>query len=372
MQTGGYEVVQAADAPLSPDSPRPLRNAFFAVIGGLLAGVLIAFVVDRADRRLKTPETVEERFGVPVLATVPQIRRLDPKRNGKHGRGIGFTDQSFAFAESFRTLRSNLKYFELDRRIRTIVITSALPAEGKTLTAVNLAISLALSGASVTVIEADLRRPRIQEYFGLKDGVGVSNFLAGSHALAEATRKIVIDPSAVGAGTASARSLPHREHYFYCITSGPLPPNPAELIGSQRMRALIDQVAQVSDYVLVDTPPILVVADAASLMNMADGTLVCARLQKTTTDDARRVRALLERTNARVLGVVASGVKLSAGKDRYGYSYAPREYDAQPALWAGLDFDLDMQGQSQGPEMRGATGRQAVRPNRQSASASEQ
>ena len=160
MQTGGFEIVQLAEVPTIPSSPRPTRNAFVAVIGGLLLGILLAFVVDRLDRRIKTTDTLEREFGLPVLASIPRVGRLlVPDGSSRTDAPVGFSDTSPRFVESFRSLRTNLKYFEFDRQIRTIAVTSGLPREGKTVTTVNLAVSLALSGARVAVIEADLRRP---------------------------------------------------------------------------------------------------------------------------------------------------------------------------------------------------------------------
>lgn len=319
MQTGGFEVVQQAVPAGSPFSPKPTRNVLFALVASLILGILIAFIVDQLDRRIKTEEALEREFGLPVLAVVPRVGRrwISQKSKGANAP-VGFPDVTSRLGESFRTLRSNLKYFELDRAIRTIVVTSGLPQEGKTVTTVNLAISLALSGARVVVIEADLRRPMVSTYLGLSDGVGVSNILAGTHPLASGLQLVKISDFAPTNGRDAGESAQRArlERNFYCVTSGPLPPNPAELIGSEQMATLVVEAASNADYVLIDTPPVLLVADTLSLVGLADAVLISCRINSTTIEEAHEVRTLLQRSGARTLGLVAGGVR-SAQRGRY-------------------------------------------------------
>lgn len=335
MQTGGFEVVQAATIPDSPASPKPVLDAFFALVGGLLIGVLLAFVVDRLDRRIKTTDTLEKEFGLPVLASIPRVSHsLMPDGNARSDAAVSFSDSSPRFVESFRSLRSNLKYFEFDRQIRTIAVTSGLPREGKTITTVNLAVSLALSGARVAVIEADLRRPMVHRYFRLSGALGVSNILAGTHNLPTVMQRVKIDQHAplnrqvVG----DPSQLQRLERNLFCLASGPLPPNPAELIGSQQMKTLIEDAAALADYVLIDTPPVLVVADALSLMGLVDAVIVCSRINSTTVEEARQVRTLLHRIGAHTLGVVAGGVRASKRRrdDNYGYFVSEHQIGQHP------------------------------------------
>jgi Mrp family chromosome partitioning ATPase/capsular polysaccharide biosynthesis protein len=339
MQTGGYEVVQLAEVPETPASPRPVRNVFAALIGGLLVGILLAFVVDRLDRRIKTTDSLEKEFGLPLLAGIPRLNHLlIPDGSARSDASVSFSDPSPRFVESFRSLRSNLKYFEFDRQIRTIAVTSGLPREGKTVTTVNLAVSLALSGARVAVIEADLRRPMVHRYFRLSNAVGVSNILAGTHNLPTVMQRVKIDQHApLNRQVGGDPSQPQRlERNLFCLTSGPLPPNPAELIGSQQMKTLIEDAAALADYVLIDTPPVLVVADALSLMGLVDAVIVCSRINSTTIEEARQVRTLLHRIGAHTLGVVAGGVKASKRRDydNYGYFVSEPQID-QPAAGGG-------------------------------------
>jgi succinoglycan biosynthesis transport protein ExoP len=162
MQTGGFELIQEASIPPSPYTPKPIRNAALALVGGLVLGVLLAFLFDYVDRRIKDEQTLEGEFGLPVLASVPMIgNRWAPQGSSQSRKLIGFADTQSPFTEAFRTLRSNLRFYQLDKSTQTLLITSALPQEGKTVTAVNLALSLALSGARVILMEADLRRPML-------------------------------------------------------------------------------------------------------------------------------------------------------------------------------------------------------------------
>jgi len=334
MQTGGFEVVQVAGVPGSPSSPRPVRSAILALAAGLFMGGLLAFGVDFLDRRIKTTDTLEKEFGLPVLATIPRIPRIRvPEVNAPSNGAVGFSDQSPHFVESFRTLRSNLKYFEFDRQIRTIAITSGLPGEGKTLTTVNLAVSLALSGARVAVIEADLRRPMLHRYLRLSNGAGVSNVLAGAHTLGQVMQRARIDQQGVVNFRSEQDPSRRLERNLLCLTSGPLPPNPAELIGSQQMKTLIDDVAALADYVLIDTPPVLVVADALSLVALVDAVIVCARLNSSKIDEAREARTLLQRTGAHTLGLVAGGRRERGRRhrDRYGYYVSERTIEQSAA-----------------------------------------
>ena len=328
MQTGGFTLVQAATAPSSPVSPRPVFNAAFALLASLGAALFLAFALNGFDKRLKTPEALEAEFGMPVLASTPRLGRRWIKRGSRRSQAaVAFTDPSPQFKESFRSLRSNLKYFEFDRKIRTIVLTSGLPEEGKTITTANLAWSLALSGARVLVIEADLRRPMLHHYLGLKDVVGLSTVLAGDHPLEGALQAVPTsltswrDRNKDQAPAHSSPPTAHVERSFYCLSSGPIPPNPAELVGSQQMAKLVAHAASIADYVLIDTPPVLVVADAVSLFPLVDAVIVCCRVNSTKVDEAREVRKLLERTGAHALGLVAGGVKTSRRHSRSDYGY---------------------------------------------------
>jgi Mrp family chromosome partitioning ATPase/capsular polysaccharide biosynthesis protein len=328
IQTGGFSVSEKAKAPESPFSPQPLRNAVLALVVGLVLGLGLAFLLEYLDRRVKDEPTLEKLLGAPVLASVPLIgtgRR--GRRTPRSDVPIGFTDKRSPLIESFRTLRSNLQYFGVDSQLRTIMVTSALPREGKSTVSINLGLSLALSGARVIVLEADLRRPMLHNYLKLGNEVGISNALAGTHTFAEAMQLVRVDDfmpeDARRRLPAGAEDLLLQKN-LYCITSGPLPPNPSELMGSGKMLDLLRSATETADYVIVDTPPVLLASDAVTLSTHVDAVLLTARLYSTTRDEAAAAREALERVGARVIGAVAFGGRPSQGGyyrgyRRYGY-----------------------------------------------------
>ncbi len=322
LQTGGFEIVQRASVPEQPFSPRPVRNSALALLVGLVAGVAAALLLEYLDRRIKDEDTLAEALGIPVLARVPQVGKAKWVKEDKRRSAvpIGFMEADSPTLEAFRTLRSNLQYFQVDKPLRSILITSALPREGKSVTSINLGLSLALSGSRVVLIESDLRRPMLHRYLELSNDMGVSNVLAGTHTFSEAVQLVRVEslaPPHSGAGRPGSRVL---QKNMYCVTSGPIPPNPTELIASGKMAVLIESAKEIADYVLVDSPPLLLVADGLSLAGLVDGVIISSHIGHSRVDEAREVRRALERTGARVIGSIASGVSRSKGY-YYGYGY---------------------------------------------------
>jgi len=339
LQTGGFKITQPAVAPRAPFTPQPVRNLVLALAVGLVLGVGLAFLVEYLDRRIKDETGLEREFGLPVLATIPMVGgKWDPRRRqpGQATRYIGFSDPRSPLLEPFRTLRSSLQYFGVDEQLQTILVTSGLPREGKSVTAANLGISLALSGKRVIVAESDLRRPMLHEYFGLTNEVGLSNVVAGNYSLAEAMQLVPVDDYTPPSGrrTQPAENGLLLQKNLYCLTSGPLPPNPAELLASGKMLELVEKMLAAADFVILDTPPVLLVADALILAKYVDGVLVSARMGATTKDEAREVRSVLERAGARPIGVVAQGAKRSGSYYRYGY----RKYGRYGAEYEGYGY----------------------------------
>ena len=324
MQTGGYEIVQEATVPTSPFTPQPIRNGVLALAVGLVLGMGLAFLLEYLDRRIKDDDAMAREYGVPVLAQIPMVgKKWVLGGDERSTRPIGFMSAQSPILEAFRTLRSNLHYFGVDRPIHTLMITSALPQEGKTVTSVNLGLSLALSGSKVIIVEADLRRPQLHKYLEIDNQVGVSNVLAGTHTFAEAMQLVRVDdfvPSESrrsGRGGAAPSLLMQKN--LYCLTSGPLPPNPAELLGSAKMAELLATAAEAADYVIVDTPPLLLVSDGLAISGLVDGVVLASRMDFSTVDEARQVRQALAHVSARTIGVVATGVPRSkAYYSRYG------------------------------------------------------
>ena len=329
MQDGGFNLMRQASVPGAPYTPQTQRNAVLAVVVGLVLGIGLAFLVEYLDKRIKDEKSLERASGLPVLAAVPAVGgKWKTAKNGQRsGEVIGFEGSSSVLLESFRTLRSSLAYFDSDGGPHTLLITSGLPQEGKTVTTVNLAISLALSGLRAVVLEADLRKPTVHEYLHLDNKVGLSSVLSGQSSIAQAMQLVLMDsflPESSRKAPGENLDMGILRKNLYCVTSGPLPPNPAELLASPRMADVIEELKQVCDFLLIDTPPVLPVSDALALAPNVDAVILTARLRSTTREEMSQVRMVLDRANARVIGVVAGGVKTKGNyyyKRGYNYGY---------------------------------------------------
>ena len=201
-------------------------------------------------------------------------------------------------AEAYRQLRTNIQFASLDRPIKTLLVTSTSPEEGKSTTLANLAITIAQTGKSVILVDCDLRRPSLHQLFGLNNNRGLTGLV-----IDDTNKEIPFQDS----GIASLRIL----------SSGPLPPNPSELLGSLRMGEIIEQLKSQADYVLLDSPPIIAVTDAAVLATKVDGVLLVIKAGKTKRELAKRAKALLDKVNANLVGVVLNNVKLDANLHHY-------------------------------------------------------
>jgi polysaccharide biosynthesis transport protein len=322
LQNGGYVLWQPAQTPQAPVSPKPFRDAGAGLAVGLVFGLILAVGSDRIDRRLKEQGDFEREFGLPILALVPKNGRRWERSD--HNTGfVGFADRASPSAESYRLLRSNLQYFDVENGLRTILITSALPNEAKTVSSINLALSLAMSGARVVLIDSDLRNPRMQDYLHLDNSVGLSNVLAGTVSVQNAVKKVktadFLPPGAGAAAGPDDKDSPlHRD--FLCLTSGPLPPNPAELLASKRFAETLSTLKNMAEHILIDSVPVMVFADAVSIASRVDGVIIVSRAGSATIDQAREVRGALERVGARSIGVVISGVKPPSSR-AYGYAH---------------------------------------------------
>ncbi|MBO0980969.1 polysaccharide biosynthesis tyrosine autokinase [Microbacterium sp. SD291] len=291
---------QSASLPQEPTFP-DLRSAL--LVGGVLGvGGGIAFAMIRAvsDRRVRPSDDVEQRLGVPLVGTLPKVDELTGDNRlvaaddtGAGGRG------GFAVREALRVLRTNLQFMDVDQPPRIIVVTSALPGEGKSTVAANLALTLAAAGAPVVLVDGDLRRPTVAKTMGLPGGAGVTDVLAGRADIQDVAQR---GPS-----------------NLVVLTAGTIPPNPSEILGSERMRQLLADLA-VHATVIVDAPPLLAVTDGAVLTHQADGALLVVSAGKTTYDLVERSLASLEKVRGRVLGVVLNRVPAS-GVDSSAYSY---------------------------------------------------
>jgi capsular exopolysaccharide synthesis family protein len=294
LQTGNAEVVQRAQPPTEASSPKPLRSVAIAFVLGLLLAVGLTLLREQLDRRLRDPADVVELLEVPVLSVIAEER-------GASRQDIA-TDTPFRRldTEAFRMLRTNLRYFNVDEELNSILVMSAEPEEGKTSIAWNLARAEARAGKRVLCVEADMRRPTLATRLDVAADGGLSLILAG-----------VMD----------AEDVVTTVNGVDVITAGPLPPNPGELIESQRMRKLIQWGEKHYDRVIIDTPPAAVVADAIPLVPMVSGVVILVRLGHSHRDAVERLRTQLANVNAPVLGVVLNG---SVGR-RSEYEYGRHE-----------------------------------------------
>jgi succinoglycan biosynthesis transport protein ExoP len=305
LQTGRAELVQTAKPPTSPSSPRPVRNGILGGMMGLFLGVSLAFLFDRLDRRMKEPRELEETYRFPVLGAVPESKALRDTASMRDGEL-----QLGSEGESFRKLRARLRYFNVDRDIRSIVVTSAAAEEGKTVVASHLALAAAIGGQTRTLLlEADLRKPSLSARFELAPMPGLAELLTHEIGVPEVVQRI---PVASGMNGQSTK--------LDVIVAGAIPPNPAELMESRKMGDLVDQLSGMYDMVVIDTPPVSVVSDAMPLVLLVSGVLVVSWMGRTTRDAAMHLRHELESLNAPTLGVVVNRVR--AGTDAYyGYPY---------------------------------------------------
>lgn len=299
-------VVETAQLPVAPVVPNTTRNVALGGLIGLMLGLGLALLRDRLDNTVKDRAEAGEAAGAAVIGAVPFDADL-PKRPL-----VPFGEGHSSSAEAYRQLRTNLQFLDVDNPPKTLVITSAVPGEGKTTTALNLAMVLAESGNRVALVEGDLRRPRITRYLQLIENVGITNVLAGSVDLDD-----VLQP------TVSPRVT--------VLASGPHPPNPSELLGSSNMRALLDELRTRYDYVVIDAPPLLPVTDAAVLTTVADGAILVARHGHTKREQLSRAAANLRAIDATVLGTIIAMVPSKAGTDyEYAYYYESDRATVEP------------------------------------------
>lgn len=287
-------IQQRADVPDGPVSPKKKQALAIALALGVVLGIVIAIARDRLDRRLRTPEAVEKTTGVGVLAEIPlqTQRRNQPL--------ISFDSDHSPIAEAFRELRLSLRFLEIADGPRVLVIASSMPDEGRTTTAINLALALAETDSNVVVVDGDLRRPRVASYLGVDGQVGLSTVLSGQTALGEALRET---------------SFPR----VTVLPSGAVPSNPTELLESQATKDVLAELGRTFDHVIVDSPSTLV-NDAAILAANAQGVLLIARYGQTKRAGLSRAANTLRRAGAPLLGAVLTmtpAKKRSAVEESY-------------------------------------------------------
>ncbi|MGI8794247.1 MAG: polysaccharide biosynthesis tyrosine autokinase [Acidimicrobiales bacterium] len=344
LQTGGATVQTEAEAPTSPISPKPKRTGALALAVGLMLGVGVAFLREYLDDSVKEKDDLERNLaGVTVIGLIPAIRDW---KDHKRPMIVSQTDPKSPAAEAYRSIRTSIQFLGLDRPMDVLQVTSPSSSEGKTTTLANLAVTLAESGKRVVVVDCDLRRPRIHACFGLPNDVGFTNVLLGEIELADAAQRVPGDLD------------------LFLLASGPLPPNPSEMLSSNRTAEVIESLRGFADVVLLDSPPMLPVTDAAVLSHRVDGMIVVATAGKTTGKSLIRTRELLAQVEAPVIGAVLNGVRSDSEGYAYHYAYAyvqelPRRRAAKQAAkdeLAGASADELVEPAPAPPAQNGATG----------------
>jgi capsular exopolysaccharide synthesis family protein len=325
LRSSNIRVVDPALAPASPSRPQKARNILLAVLVGLVGGIGLALFREYLDNTVKSPDDIENLTGLPSLAVVPSL----PGMNGHHGRLarlaretaqpvasgprvelLAYAQPKSQISEAFRALRTSLLLSQADHPPQVILVTSALPREGKTTAAVNLAVTLAQLGDRTLLLDSDLRKPGIRRALNMTVGkeAGLSSYLAGVSTLDDVV-------------------IPHPTiNNLEALTTGPVPPSPADLLSSHRMREAVVELRRRFKFIVIDSPPIMAATDAVILSSLTDGVLLVVRSGETPKEAFTRTRDLLAGVKSRLLGVVLNAVDSSAPDYYYSYRYYPYAY----------------------------------------------
>jgi succinoglycan biosynthesis transport protein ExoP len=302
LKSGGAQLVAAATRPSSPVRPRPVRNGVLALAVGTLLGVALASLLEYLDDSIRSKDDLARAApGLPVIGLIPHLPKWRRARAGPHL--VSASPDDAPAAEAYRALRTSVQMLGVDRPLTTIQITSPGAGEGKTSTVTNLAAVVAGAGQKVVVVDCDLRRPRAHEPFGLSGDMGFTSVLAASVPLTEAVQSV---PGCPG---------------LSLLASGPIPPNPSELLGSRRTSEVLFQLQSTFDVVLIDSPPVLPVTDATVLSAWVDATVVVVTAGATTGRQVRAAVDLLRQAAAPIAGTV---LNRAPTEEQYGYEYGYR------------------------------------------------
>lgn len=327
LKSGGARIVRSAVAPESPAEPKPVRNGLAALTLGLVLGTGLAFVRESLDDSIKDKNQLAEAVGRPVLGVIPAVREW----RGIRGVGSELGRANSPLGEAFRTLRTSMQLLGVDRPIGTVQVTSAMAGDGKTSVVSGLGMLLAAAGQRVVVVDADLRRPRLHEVFGVSNDVGLTSALLSDIDLLEVVGPVPGDA------------------LLYVLPSGPAPANPSELLSSKRMPELLFLLQGEFDMVLVDSAPLLPVTDSTVVAAWVEATLLVARAGVTTERQLAEAVERLRQVEANLVGAVLNDVE----DVDYGYYYSE---NGAPANGRGKVSRLDTRGQRQREGLRRGRG----------------
>lgn len=294
QSTDTVMLFEPAQVPREPVRPRKLTNTALAGALGVMLAIGAAFVIEYLDDTLKSPDDVNRTLGLPTLSTIGRLKEGESEL-------VLTANPLSPVSEAFRVLRTNIRYSSVDRPLRVLLVTSSGPIEGKSIVAANLATALAQAGLRIALVDADLRRPRQHHLFGLHPREGLVGALL--------------------AGSTDGRLQPTGVEGLSLLPAGEKPPNPVELLGSRRMRELREELCAAFDAVVVDSPPVLIGADAAVLAQIADGVLLVVDAGVTRRDAARQTVESLQQVGAHLLGVVLNRVPTRRSGYYYYYPY---------------------------------------------------
>jgi succinoglycan biosynthesis transport protein ExoP len=321
LNSSNIRIVDKARIPLFPARPNVPRNMLFAVLLGLFGGVAVAFALEAVDTTVRTPDQAQSLSGLPVMAVIPfkaevggaktqgagsRLLLTAKQSSMRAGALVSYLEPQSEISEAYRTLRTSILLSSAGHPPQVLVFTSALPQDGKTMTSVNTAFVMAKQGKRVLLIDADLRRPSIHKVFGLRPEVGLSNVLSGGAKWKDAVQ-------------------PTMEATLFLLPSGPLPPHPSELLGSDLMQDLMREWRKEYDHILIDSPPVLSVTDAVVLAVQADMVTLVVRSGQTTMGAVRNARDLLLHLKAPLRGIVLNAFDLQS-PDYYYYYYSGSKY----------------------------------------------
>jgi succinoglycan biosynthesis transport protein ExoP len=333
LETSNISIIDQGEVPTKPISPKKGLNLFLAILFGALGGVGLCFVLEYIDNTVKGPEDVEKLVGLPSMGVIPFVpvgENNEPKKS-QLVSGINYSYKSderrqrvkeieqfelinhhypnLSIAEDYRSIRTSILLSFADNPPRSILVTSALPKEGKSVTVANLAVAFAQLGERVLVVDSDLRRPRLHQIFQISKNEGLSNYLTGNLAMKDAIQKTDVEN-------------------IFLLPSGPIPPNPSELLNSKKMTHLMDETREGFDYIFFDTPPVLAVIDPLIVSSITDATMFVIKAGKTARKPFLNAVDELHKANANILGVLFNELRIKKGDLTFMdyYQYYRYEY----------------------------------------------